>query len=466
MIITKEKIEFGNIPEPSNTAAIVPVDLTEETMRSRKERVLERMKEERIDFLFIYSDREHGGNFGYLTGFEPRFEEAVLVLHSNGDAYLLLGNESTKMGKYSRIKAKVIHFPYFSLPNQPMGAERGIDELLKEANIQNGACCGFVGWKMFTSHKEDNTQIFDVPFFLVERVRRIIGEEGKSQNAVELMIAPENGVRIINNDNEIAHFEYGASQASSKILALLNEVALDKTELELADNLAIHGQPFSTQPICATGQRFTNAIVAPRNKKIKRGDRFSASMGLRGGLTCRTGYVVSESTELPEHEKNYLERVAKPYYAAISTWYSSIKIGIEAGEIYDMIEAVIPQNKYGWELNPGHFTASEEWLSSPFYPESKIILKSGMMFQMDIIISVEGMHGANAEDGVVLADEELREAIKVNYPEMWQRMERRRKYMKEVLKINIHEELLPMSIMNGYLRPFLLSKDNALRVKE
>ena len=59
----------------------------------------------KLDFLFIYADREHGGNFGYLTGFEPRFEEAVLVLHGNGQAYFLLGNENLKMAQYARISS-------------------------------------------------------------------------------------------------------------------------------------------------------------------------------------------------------------------------------------------------------------------------------------------------------------------------------------------------------------------------
>ena len=44
--------------------------------------------------MLIYGDLEHGSNFEYLTGFLPRFEEALLAVHQNGTAYLLLCNEN------------------------------------------------------------------------------------------------------------------------------------------------------------------------------------------------------------------------------------------------------------------------------------------------------------------------------------------------------------------------------------
>lgn len=52
------------------------------------------LKEQKLDVLMIYADREHGANFAYLTGFEPRFEEAVLVLHADGNVYFLLGKKT------------------------------------------------------------------------------------------------------------------------------------------------------------------------------------------------------------------------------------------------------------------------------------------------------------------------------------------------------------------------------------
>lgn len=138
--------------------------------------------------------------------------------------------------------------------------------------------------------------------------------------------------------------------------------------------------------------------------------------------------------------------------------------GLPGGDIYEAVERTIPKAIFGWSLNPGHFVSGEEWLSSPFYQDSDIRLESGMMFQMDIIVSVPGYAGANAEDGILLADEELRKQIAVQYPDMWGRMQKRRKYMTETLGIPLSEDVLPRSGLCGYIRPYLLNKQMALHV--
>ncbi len=74
------------------------------------------MEWEQIDCLMIYGDLEHGSNFEYLTGFLPRFEEALLVIHRRDPAFMLLGNENMKMSGHSRIPAQAIHVPDFHCP--------------------------------------------------------------------------------------------------------------------------------------------------------------------------------------------------------------------------------------------------------------------------------------------------------------------------------------------------------------
>src|ERR1700749_2647280 len=41
----------------------------------------------------VYADREHFANLSYLTGFDPRFEEALLILVPGRPPQLLVGNE-------------------------------------------------------------------------------------------------------------------------------------------------------------------------------------------------------------------------------------------------------------------------------------------------------------------------------------------------------------------------------------
>lgn len=456
------EIVYDKVSMPVGHTDYVPVNRTRETMEEHQQKVLEKMKEKALDVLMVYGDREHGANYAYLTGFETRFEESILVLHQDGTCYLMLGNENLKMTNYSFIKATTVHVPHFSLPHQPMETEKTLDELFEEAGVKNGMKIGIAGWKLFTSRLEDNDTFFDVPAFMVDAVRRV-NSEGTIVNAADIFLHAEYGVRHVMNANEIAHFEYGAGLASSKVLDVLNAVAPGKTELELAELLSANGQPLSVTTICAFGERFTDAVVFPRNKKASVGDKMSLTLGLRGGLTSRSAYVVEKQEELPAEVQDYVEKVAIPYYRAAVTWYETVGIGVSCGDLYNTIDTVLPKAKYGWTLNPGHYTGQDEWSASPVYPGSQVKIQSGMMFQMDIIPSVPGYGGVSAEDGVAIADEALREELKNKYPDTWKRIEDRRRFMIEELGINLKPEVLPMSDIGGYLRPYVLNHGYALK---
>lgn len=82
---------------------------------------------------------------------------------------------------------------------------------------------------------------------------------------------------------------------------------------------------------------------------------------------------------------------------------------------------------------------------------------------MDILPGIPGYGGANAEDGVALCDQALRDELQRDYPETFRRMQARRRYMQQVLGIRLKEEVLPMSDLCGYLRPYLLDRDRALQ---
>ncbi len=454
---------YDTVAMPMAHENYLPVNLSRETMAEHRSRVLEKMQERQLDALLVYGDREHGANYAYLTGFETRFEESVLVLHKNGSCFLMLGNENLKMANYSFIPAKVVHVPHFSLPNQPMETSKTLDELFEEAGIHDGMSLGVVGWKLFSSKLEDNTALFDVPAFVVDALRRV-NHSGTTINAADIFLDAKEGLRHSHNANEIAHYEYGAGLASSRVLAALNAIAPGKTELELANYLCACGQPLTVTTICATGERFTDAVVFPRNKAVSLGDKFSLTLGLRGGLTSRAAYVVENREQLPSEVSDYLEKAAIPYYKAAVTWYETVGIGLSCDELYKTIDKVLPKSQYRWSLNPGHYTGQDEWTASPVYEGSEVTLQSGMLLQMDIIPSIAGYGGASCEDGIAIADAELRAQLQQNYPDTWQRICERRRYMKEELGIELKEEILPLSDLCGYLRPYILNHDCALKV--
>ena len=453
-------IKLKEVEAPKPEEGLIPVMLSDETMQNRKARLLENMQKDGFDAVVVYADLEHGSNFEYLCGFLPRFEEALLILHANGKAFMVLGNENLNKAGKARIEAVPIHMPHFSLPNQPMQTEKSVAQILASCELEDAGKIGLIGWKNFTSHVEDNHLLFDLPYFLVEALKTVCGK-AQFTNAAYLLIG-ENGVRTTNNANEFAHYEYGAALAGNCILKTMDRLKVGKTEMEMAETLAADGQRHSVVTIMATGARFEKANLYPGNKQIQCGDKISITTGFKGGLQSRAGYAVECAEQLPEKEQDYLKAVAIPYFQAVKTWLETIEIGINGNDLYEAVEAVLPKEDYGWTLNPGHLCADEEWMSSPIYPQSEETLQSGMLFQIDIIPSVNGYGGVSCESGILLADEQLRKAIAKEYPAVWERIVKRRAYMQEVLGIRIQEDVLPTSMATAYLRPYLLKKEMAL----
>ena len=461
----KYRIKLENLPLPATYGDVDPVFLTDETMAHRHKKVLAAMAAENYDSLVIYADKEHGANFEYLTGFIPRFEEGLLLVRKDGSARLVLGNENLKMAKYCRIKAELYHTPFFSLPNQPMDNEKSLADLLAETGLAQDKKIGIVGWKMFTAAFADNSRIFDLPHFILQAVKDA-APRADITNAAHLFIGGAKGVRTSNNANEIAHYEYGANLASTAMLAAIQAVEVGVKENTLGALLNAHGQTNSVVTVAATGDRFEYANLYPTGKRVQLGDKMSLTTGYKGGLSSHSGYAVENTAQLPQQLQDYLEKSAMPYFGTIAYWLENIQPGLTGGRFYNMIDSFYPKAEYHWHLNPGHLVADEEWMSSPIYPHSTEILKSGMLLQTDIIPSVPGYAGASAEECIALADSALREEIKAEYPQLWARIETRRKYICETIGINLPDCVLPLSNLVGYVRPYLLNKSAALKIEK
>lgn len=268
--------------------------------------------------------------------------------------------------------------------------------------------------------------------------------------------------RLLKNETQ-NNLKQNIALASERLDALLDKI--ENASLHFTVTLPENCTDIWISPDIGA-RALNNANLYPSNRKIQIGDKMSVTSGFSGGLTSRAGYVVKDHSQLPDKVNNYLERLAKPYYAAAAAWLEQIHIGMSGGELYDIIKRVLPQEVYHWNLNPGHLCAEEEWLCSPIYENSQIQLKSGMILQLDIIPSIKGYGGTGAENGIALADARLRADIKEKYPILWQRFVRRRTYMREVLHLNLHDEVLPLSDTTGYYHPFFLDKTRALVLKQ
>ncbi len=79
-----------------------------------------------------------------------------------------------------------------------------------------------------------------------------------------------------------------------------------------------------------------------------------------------------------------------------------------------------------------------------------------MVFQSDVIPSSPRYFSTRMEDGFAVADSALREQIRQQYAECWNRIQARRKFVEETLRIPLPEEVLPLSNMACLVPPFLL----------
>lgn len=460
------KIKLKKVKEPKKDCSGITVALTDETMKERQEKVLQQMKSRGLDQLVVYGDVEHGSNFEYLVGYFTRFEESLLVINAEGEFKLVLGNENLNKSSKARLdNSNAVHASIFSLPNQPSDKEKTFKELLIEAGIKEGNRVGIIGWKMFTSIMEDNKKMFDVPYFIVNTIKQIVKNEELLSNETDLFIG-QDGVRTVNNANEIAHYEFGSALASDCILDAMNKIEVGMSNLEIGDMLVRNGQHTSIVTIATSGPRFVNATLFPDHHRVELGEPISLTVGYRGGSSSRSSFIVNNESELTEDQKGYLEAVAIPYFKAYTRWLEEIEVNMTGGEVFNKVEEILPRSQYGWSLCPGHLTAEEEWMSSPIYEGSKEVIRSGMLMQIDIIPSVNGYQGVSAESTVLIADDQLKNEIKAQYPQMWNRMQERVRYVNEELGIKLSKNVIPMCSTVAYLRPYLLAKDSALTVME
>ena len=69
------------------------------------------------------------------------------------------------------------------------------------------------------------------------------------------------------------------------------------------------------------------------------------------------------------------------------------------------------------------------------------------------------------EDGLVLADRDLRRQLQENFPACFARCQQRRQFMQEVLGIEIAEEVLPLSNIPALIPPYFLRPNTILAME-
>ena len=78
-MVTIDQVQFTKVASPEVSRPEAPVLISDKTYQLHFERLRKAMAEAGLDAVVIYADKEHGDNFYFFTGWEPRFEEAALI---------------------------------------------------------------------------------------------------------------------------------------------------------------------------------------------------------------------------------------------------------------------------------------------------------------------------------------------------------------------------------------------------
>jgi hypothetical protein len=227
------------------------------------------------------------------------------------------------------------------------------------------------------------------------------------------------------------------------------------------------GLPLCYHPVVLSGERTALGLAGPSSRLMRAGDPAFAALGYWGSNTARGGFLAESAGGLPGAIRDYVERLVAPYFRAIVEWYEHVGIGVSGGELFEIIHRHLGDPFFGVALNPGHLIHLDEWVSSPIYQGSTQRLRSGMALQVDVIPATNSpYHTTNVEDGIALLDEPARQSFGRKYPEAWNRIQQRRAFMRDALGIPLKPEVLPFSNIPGYLPPFWLSPNRAMRVAD
>lgn len=455
-----KKIEVASISLPKFDLPHDQPEISQAEYEKRIEMARLRAEKAGLDFLVVYGDREHFANMAYLTGHDPRFEEALLIISSRGDRpALILGNEGMGYSELVSIDVERKLYQGFGLLGQNRSKSPRLEPVLKECGIQPGVRVGLAGWKYVTYEESDDPDHWlEVPAFIVDTLCTLTGSANLVTNATAMFMNPVDGLRIHNSVDQLAAFEFGASYCSQAVRNAIEHIRPGMTELEAVQHMGLNGLPASMHLNLSSGPRAHLGLPSPSSRTIQQGDPFFVALGLRGGLTARAGFVVANQSELPSESADYIDYLVKPYFAAAVTWYERLGIGVTGGELQAAVDETLAGRGIQIALNPGHLIHLEEWLHSPVYPGSEIRLQSGTLIQCDIIPVVEPRyHTVNIEDTVALADQSLQDQLATSYPELWQRVQARRAFMQDVLGIQLKPEVLPFSNMAAMLQPFTLN---------
>ena len=266
----------------------------------------------------MYGDREHYGNLAFLCGFDPRFEEALLVV-GGGKPALLVGNEGLSYASLVTADVDIVLCPSLSLMGQDRSGGPLLADALRATGIDRGSSVGFVGWKSLEAGEwEPDVAPIAAPAFIVDTVRHLTGPAGAVLDVTPVVTGPADGLRAVSGADQIAAFEWAAARASRAIARIVLAATPGVTAQGAVAAMGYEGEPLSVHVMFSSGPEVAVGLRSPTTRVIEQGDAATTAVGFWGGLCCRAGLIERGEAAPGQQRRDVPRATGDPVLAARS----------------------------------------------------------------------------------------------------------------------------------------------------
>lgn len=404
------------------------------------------------DWVVVYGDREHAADITFLSNFDPRFEEAILVIGATN--HIIVGNEGQGYVPMLGTHYDVHLGQSLGLMGQDRTRVPRLSAVLHTIGVRAGQTVGVVGWKYLEPMEQDDDQPAYVPAMLLRAIQAAASGDVILRDVTHCMSHPVHGLRAQNDAAQLAVFAWGAQRAALAVDRIVRGVRPGMSEHQAMALMQYEGDPMTCHPMMSGDPKQVLGLRSPSPRLLQMRDAVTTAIGYRGGLCCRAG-VLSDTVD-----QSYFNTYVEPYMQTQMLWYESLHIGMSGGEIHRRVMQRLATAPFKPSLNPGHLGSIDEWSHTPIRPDSDDPIRSGQLIQCDIIPdSTPAGTALNCEDTVAIADASLRAQLAALAPDLWQAIKARREYLRTAIGIILPEEVLPLSLANARYAPAWLQPD-------
>ncbi len=450
---------------------IKQVSLRKEDYEKRITLLRDRMKNDGIDIVLVFGDREHFANMEYLSAYDCRFEEGILAIPAAGKPTIVCGNEGMAFSYVIPYEVNRVFYRNFSLQGQPRLPEEKLDAIFSAMGITKTSKVGVIGYKYFYTEYclTDPLHTFDIPHYMLQTLYSVASAENVI-NCTYVLTGLKGGIRLrVYSAREIAAAEAAAARSTNGMIRMLKSLKPGVTEYEVGQNARLGVAPVTMYPLTNFGsEHLSLGLRSPSDETtLDMGDVCGVCYGVRGSLTARVGVAADSVETMREDLQPSLYPFYGMFFKAVCAWYGKLRVGVTGNELHHAVHDIIGGPEYNVTLNCGHYTGMDEWTNALAYDGSMHVVPDGAYMQADIIASNDNpVRTAICEDPVLVAGAELRAQLAEEYPEVMARIQERRQVMQSVLGMELNEDVLPLSNLNAAMFPFMLNLNEVFALEE